>query len=240
MSGLGLSGVLARIDAIESRFSAQATPPVATAPTPGVDPEFEPFGEAYQRAVVQSASNRAAAMGVSAAPLDRATFVGRTTGLTSTSGVGTVGPLAAAGRRPVGGYGAMPVPEELTTFGNGRLPADQLVPISQPGHRLYRPAAAAWDSLVAEAAASGLELRITDSYRSYEEQVDLAHRKGLYRNGGLAAVPGTSNHGWGLAVDADVTDPAVREWLEVNGPRYGFVNAVPREPWHWEYRPHQV
>jgi hypothetical protein len=56
----------------------------------------------------------------------------------------------------------------------------------------------------------------------------------------LAAEPGTSNHGWGLAVDADVRDPALLAWIREHGPEFGWVEAVPREPWHWEFRPHQV
>ena len=67
-------------------------------------------------------------------------------------------------------------------------------------------------------------------------QVDLARRKGLYSNGGLAAAPGTSNHGWGLAVDLDV-DTRSHTWLADNGWRYGFVEDTPRERWHWAYRP---
>ena len=134
----------------------------------------------------------------------------------------------------------MSVPPELAPLGNGRIPRDRLQPIAQSGHYLYAPAAAAWDGLVAAAAADGIEMRITDSYRSFEQQVDLAERKGLYKNGGLAATPGKSNHGWGLAVDADITDPATLAWIRQNGPRFGFVEAVPREPWHWEYRPEQV
>jgi D-alanyl-D-alanine carboxypeptidase len=70
--------------------------------------------------------------------------------------------------------------------------------------------------------------------------VDLVARKGLYANGGLGAVPGTSNHGWGVAVDADITNPATKAWLQANGHRFGFVEAVPREPWHWEFRPSQA
>ena len=134
----------------------------------------------------------------------------------------------------------MPVPPALIGFGNGRVPAAALTPIAQGGHRLYAPAAAAWDSLVAAAAADGVSIRITDSYRSYDQQVDLANRKGLYSQGGLAARPGTSNHGWGLAVDTDVNDARTLDWIRTNGPRFGFVEAVPREPWHWEFRPGQV
>ena len=140
----------------------------------------------------------------------------------------------------IGGYGSMPVPAELAVYGNGQLPSSALQPIGQGGHRLWGPAAQAWQSAVAAARAEGIELKVTDSYRSYDQQVDLAERKGLYKNGGLGATPGTSNHGWGLAVDVDVSDQAAMSWMRTNGYRFGFVEAVPREPWHWEFRPHQA
>lgn len=150
------------------------------------------------------------------------------------------GTLDLPGEHSIGGYGKIPVPPELAAFGNGKVPREQLAPVGQGGHRLWAPAAASWQNLVAAARADGVTMRITDSYRSYEEQVDLAERKGLYQNGGLAAVPGTSNHGWGMAVDADVRDPTTMAWLRTNGPRFGWVEAVTREPWHWEFRPSQV
>jgi zinc D-Ala-D-Ala carboxypeptidase len=88
---------------------------------------------------------------------------------------------------------------------------------------------------MSDAAAAGIEIGVTDSYRSYESQVDLARRKGLYSQGGLAATPGTSNHGWGLSVDLDL-DATAQAWMRQNGARYGFVEDVPREPWHWTFR----
>ena len=54
------------------------------------------------------------------------------------------------------------------------------------------------------ARRDGVSIGVTDSYRSYGEQVDLARRKGLYSQGGLAAKPGTSDHGWGLSLDLDL------------------------------------
>jgi LAS superfamily LD-carboxypeptidase LdcB len=88
--------------------------------------------------------------------------------------------------------------------------------------------------MAADAGAAGVNLGVTDSYRSYDQQVDLARRKGLYSQGGLGATPGASAHGWGLAVDVDVNDQG-QAWLRANAGRYGFVEAVPREPWHWEF-----
>jgi D-alanyl-D-alanine carboxypeptidase len=81
-----------------------------------------------------------------------------------------------------------------------------------------------------------VKIGISDSYRSYAEQVDVARRKGLYSQGGLAAKPGTSEHGWGMAADLDLNNKA-QAWMRVHGKEYGFVENVPREPWHWAYQP---
>lgn len=138
--------------------------------------------------------------------------------------------------RSPGQYGPLSVPAELRSYGNGRLPDRVLSSIGIDGHRLYRQAASSFQQMRAAAAADGVTISVTDSYRPYAEQVDLAARKGLYQDGGLAAVPGTSNHGWGMAVDMDVNDQGLA-WLRANGYKYGWVESVPREPWHWEFRP---
>jgi hypothetical protein len=148
-------------------------------------------------------------------------------------------PPPAAGGHQIGGYGALRPPAELLHYGNGRIPTARLAPIGVGGHRLYAPAAAAFNRMRAEAARVGVHLGVTDSYRSYAQQVDLARRKGLYASGGLAATPGKSNHGWGLALDLDVKSNGLA-WLRQNAKRFGFAEAVPREPWHWEYRPGQA
>jgi LAS superfamily LD-carboxypeptidase LdcB len=126
-------------------------------------------------------------------------------------------------------------PPELAQYGNGRIPAAALVEIGRGGHRLYGPAAQAFQVMEAAAAADGVTFGVTDSYRSYEEQVDLVERKGLYSEGGLAARPGTSDHGWGLSLDLDL-DSTAQAWMRANGARYGFVEDVPREPWHWTFQ----
>lgn len=126
------------------------------------------------------------------------------------------------------------VPVELAAYGNGKIPADALHAVGDTGHRLWAPAADALERAIADAARDGVTIGITDSYRSYEAQVDVAARKGLYSQGGLAAVPGTSDHGWGMAVDLRLDD-AAQAWMRANGDRYGFVEDTPREPWHWAY-----
>ncbi len=116
---------------------------------------------------------------------------------------------------------------------NGRIPLSKLTSIGG-GHRLMGPAAAAYMKMRQAAAGAGIRWGITDSYRPYAVQVSLAQRKGLYKNGGLAAVPGTSPHGWGRAVDLDLSR-ASTNWLRQNAARFGF-RTIPREPWHWEFR----
>ncbi len=145
-------------------------------------------------------------------------------------------PYAARPRRPEEPDGPIDVPAELARYGNGRIPAAALTPIGIGNHRLWGPAAESFRQLLQDAAADGIRIGVTDSYRSYDEQVDLAARKGLYSEGGLAARPGTSNHGWGLALDLDLDERALA-WMRQHGWMYGFVETVPREPWHWEFRP---
>jgi len=128
------------------------------------------------------------------------------------------------------------VPIELTKYGNGKIPAEALHPVGTTGHKLWSPAADSLTALMADAKRAGVNIGITDSYRSYAEQVDLAKRKGLYSQGGLAAKPGTSDHGWGLAVDLDL-NPRAQEWMRANAAKFGFVEDTPREPWHWAFTP---
>lgn len=151
------------------------------------------------------------------------------TGATATASSGTV----SGSRRA----GALVVPAELRRYGNGRIPASRLKTVGLGGHKLYAPAADNFVKMRASARAAGINLTITDSYRSYPQQVDLARRKGLYSQGGLAATPGKSNHGWGLAIDANVNSAATLRWMRSNAHRFGFYETVKREPWHWEFRP---
>jgi hypothetical protein len=60
------------------------------------------------------------------------------------------------------------------------------------------------------------------------------------RTGNLAAVPGTSNHQNGIALDLNTgakSGSPQYEWLVANAWKYGFIRAVQKERWHWEYRP---
>jgi hypothetical protein len=88
---------------------------------------------------------------------------------------------------------------------------------------------------------NGSALCVTEGYRSYSEQVAVK-----LRLPGLAATPGTSKHGLGLAVDLcggvqDFANPA-HLWLNRWAPLFGWHHpawaepsgALP-EPWHWEF-----
>lgn len=145
-------------------------------------------------------------------------------------------PLTPAIQKTPGSYGSLTPPAELVGYGNGTIPAAALAPVGATGHTLWAPAAHGLGQLIDAAAADGVTIRITDSYRPIDVQERLAREKGLYHEGGLAAVPGTSNHGWGVATDLDLDGPAL-EWMRTNAWRFGYVEDVPREPWHWTYRP---
>lgn len=129
-----------------------------------------------------------------------------------------------------GGSGA---PPGLEAYANGQIPLGALAPIPG-GEFMWGPAAHAFTRMAGDAARAGITLPVVDAYRPYEDQVRLADELGLYSQGGLAAVPGTSQHGWGRAIDLELDDRALA-WMRTNAAAYGFHETVPREPWHWEF-----
>jgi hypothetical protein len=134
---------------------------------------------------------------------------------------------------PAGVWGGYP---------NGFIPQTALCSIGIGAHLLRCDAAVAFGALnEAYGRAFGTPMCVTDSYRTFEAQVRLYGEKPA-----LAAVPGTSNHGWGLAVDlcggAQSFGTPQYTWLAANAPALGWVNpawAHPgtgrEEPWHWEF-----
>ncbi len=126
-------------------------------------------------------------------------------------------------------------------YSNGMIPSGKLCAIGS-GHMLRCDAAAAYLKLAtAYRAQFGKSLCITDSYRSYASQVSLYQRKPS-----LAALPGTSNHGWGVAVDlcggVDKYNTTQYQWMKSHASAYGWVHPAwadqggnREEPWHWEF-----
>ena len=74
------------------------------------------------------------------------------------------------------------------------------------------------------------------SYRTFSQQEYLYR---LYKagKGNLAAYPGTSNHGWGLAVDVQTQQMA--QLINKHGARFGWQKRwsdAQSEWWHFKYR----
>lgn len=173
------------------------------------------------------------------APATATSSAGASSGESSAAATTSFRELASAAQRNLqtgGSYGPITLPTAILGMKNGQLPEDTLEPIGQGEHRLERSAAVAFRRMETVAAHDGVTLTVSDSYRSLADQQKTAASVGLYREGGLAAVPGTSTHGWGLSVDVDV-DARSQQWLRANANRFGFAKDVAREPWHYTYRP---
>ena len=127
---------------------------------------------------------------------------------------------------PGGQNGALPAAWLCTLFdGHTRLRADAAVALAQMNEAFVQ--------------RFGADLCLASGYRTLAEQRSLKATRGY-----LAADPGHSNHGWGLAVDfcAQETSGARWTWLQTNAAVYGFGNPAwaqpggsgPYERWHWE------
>jgi cell wall-associated NlpC family hydrolase len=127
-------------------------------------------------------------------------------------------------------------------YPNGFIPLTALCPAGVGRQVLRCDAAAAFGAMnSAYAATFGRPVCVTDSYRTFPEQVRLYGVKPA-----LAAVPGTSNHGWALAVDLcgglQSFGTAQYAWMVANAPAFGWSNPSwaragrgREEPWHWEF-----
>jgi hypothetical protein len=130
---------------------------------------------------------------------------------------------------------------------NGFLP-DSVLQVINPNCKIWKPAASSLLIMMAFAHSAGVELTPESCYRSYADQVAVRNywcSLGLCQ---FAAVPGTSVHGWGKAVDfqdqaGELTFSSVGyAWLKANASSFCFVHpawAEPGgsapEPWHWEW-----
>lgn len=155
---------------------------------------------------------------------------------------------------------ALTKPSDLAQAKNGYLLGEMLEPTAG-GDVLHHLAARAFNAMHAKAARMDIDLKLTDGYRPYatQESIFLARYKTLWRpftdtkhwqgktwwrwSGATAAVPGTSNHGWGLAVDLNtvglgsLSTPGTKlRWLDEYANDYGFTwELLPSEPWHLRY-----
>lgn len=150
---------------------------------------------------------------------------------------------------------------------NGKLSLSTLTRLSVGGY-LTTAAANSFERLRLAGARDGVNVTITstaDAYREYAIQerifteryiptytqyasgrVDRRYWQGRYwfRRAGTAAaaVPGTSNHGWAIAIDiANVGgfNSTFYRWLSDNAPALGWSNDEGHsvgEAWHWTYK----
>ena len=138
-------------------------------------------------------------------------------------------------------------PSTVPGVSNGNLPMAYLAS-TVSGCVVYDESVNSLNLMIAQAAKDGVNLRPISCYRDYAGQVaarDEWCAKGACQ---MAAVPGTSNHGWGKAVDfrdqsGELTfDSAGYAWLKTWAGYYGWMHPkgmeqggpVP-EPWHWEW-----
>ena len=138
---------------------------------------------------------------------------------------------------------------ELTELSNGKKVDSRIYPELQ--------------EMFNAARAQGYGLFVREGYRTQEEQQQLMDEKiEAYENEGKSkseakklaeqwvAIPGTSEHQLGIAVDinADTTKSSsddVYNWLAENAHTYGFIKRYPsnktditgviNEPWHYRY-----
>ena len=147
---------------------------------------------------------------------------------------------------------------------NGKLPEALLVPCGISSFRMVAPAARAMNAMVAAMEEAGFEVRATGTYRTYEQQENLfvsrysktslsgrptKSWKGVTYwqkpNTAVAATPGTSNHGLGLAIDfaeerngkpgVESLSTGMVNWLIKNAARFGYSAELQSEPWHWRF-----
>ncbi|WP_017587383.1 M15 family metallopeptidase [Nocardiopsis ganjiahuensis] len=180
------------------------------------------------------------------------TLVDARAAVTQQAGTAQAGAVPAAEVTLSGGEAADGEPDADTESGctdsgtggfeNGRIPDTVLCPLPQPGEQLRADAAAAFIELDgAFRSEFNRPMCVADSYRPYHEQVRLFQEM----LPGMAARPGTSAHGLGIAVDlcggVNELGTAEHRWMLDNGPDHGWDNPDWArggfEPWHWEFAP---
>ncbi|MEH7109701.1 M15 family metallopeptidase [Bacillus sp. JJ1764] len=126
--------------------------------------------------------------------------------------------------------------------------------------KLRREAALQLEKMFTAAKKDGINLSGVSGYRSYATQTvvfnNYVKRDGYQKAITYSAIPGTSEHQTGLAIDVSGTDgkcavtscfAATKEakWLEKNSANYGYIIRFPKgkehvtgykyEPWHIRY-----
>lgn len=131
------------------------------------------------------------------------------------------------------------------------------------GYSYDKKATRAYNELLKKAKADGISLWVLSAYRSFDKQTtNFQNKIKEYENLGynaeqayaatakLIAVPGTSEHSLGLALDLNSLETSFEstkafEWLIANCADFGFILRYPKdkveitgisyEPWHYRY-----
>lgn len=129
--------------------------------------------------------------------------------------------------------------------------------VDYQGYQIQADCLEALEAMVAACRAAGYSCNVNSAYRSYDRQVFLFERKvtrlmerGYSRTAAeqeaalSIAIPGTSEHQLGLAVDIK-SGNATYSWLAKHSWEYGFILRYPYgktevtgiyyEPWHFRY-----
>lgn len=109
------------------------------------------------------------------------------------------------------------------------------------------------EQMIKDAEKDGVCLVVVSGYRTYEQQQKLYHEA---TDKSLVAIPGTSEHELGIAVDlgACPMSDGIRDdnaermelkkpfaelpeyaWLVKNGSKYGFSQSFTNESWHYKF-----
>ena len=141
---------------------------------------------------------------------------------------------------------------------NGKMPADGIptfLPTQNGGRVKCAPEigiawARTYDALIRDKSVSDLKnlllvMNPNTAYRPYQRQLD--YYCNIYKHDlNLAAYPGTSNHGWGYALDfsiksdskdmsktGDATSKRLDRWLSKNAKKFGMIRYK-HEVWHYD------
>jgi len=169
----------------------------------------------------------------------------------------------------------MVLPKEVAKVGNGKLTPAMMKRV-KCGGTMWNGAADAFNALYDAALAAGYKLRNIGDYRPFEGQLSMfmdrysdkqTDRKPevtrtyqgkkwyLKKGKSPSGTPGTSNHGFGLAIDLAIDNKGKIQaiggtkayaWMCENAPSYGFyLQGAPTRPdgkpnpeyeaWHWQY-----
>jgi LAS superfamily LD-carboxypeptidase LdcB len=124
---------------------------------------------------------------------------------------------------------------------------DNLKPIGIGDHKLIPDATDAFltmlDDMEKEIKVGKKNIKVNSSYRPLKRQCEMfdwaffsktGKRRKLGTGNIAIAYPGTSNHGWGRAVD--ISGANTQKWIKDNGYKYGWCwGEVTSEPWHFTF-----